>query len=171
MWCACKWIYDVFGAASFSLDVRVSWQQQRNQICQTAFAFFESWTSFFNMFVDKLDVCEFEKKLKEFLMWMWMVNSTQWIHPTGWQVCVAPLSLLQTEQPKEDDIARCKCMRQLSLPVFLCGKGSKGGAVTAVCFWVLHLFKHSTWWRPTQLGTTCVRDLVVVIRFLLFFAW
>ena len=76
----------------------------------------------------------------------------------------APRPFFKTEQPKEDDIARCMCMRQLALPVFLCGKGSKGFAVTAVCFWVLHLFKHSTWWRPTQLGTTCVRDLVVVIR-------
>ena len=44
----------------------------------------------------------------------------------------------KTEQPKEDDIARCMCMKQLSLPVFLCGKGSKGFAVTAV-FWVFAL--------------------------------
>ena len=62
--------------------------------------------------------------------------------------------------------------RQLSLPVFLCGKGSKGGAVTAVVFWVLQVsYTLDAVEADPKLGTTCVRDLVVVIRFLRIFAW
>ena len=42
--------------------------------------------------------------------------------------------------------------RQLALPVFLCGKGSKGGAVTAV-FWVLQvsLYARRGGGRPNSL--------------------
>ena len=60
--------------------------------------------------------------------------------------------------------------RQLSLPVFLCGKGSKGGAVTAVVFGFCKFLRRSTRWRLTQFVATCARDLVVVIRFLRIFA-
>ena len=39
-------------------------------------------------------------------------------------------------------------------------------------FWVsFKFFIRSTRWRPTHLSKTCVRDLVVVIRFLRIFAW
>ena len=62
------------------------------------------------------------------------------VNSPNWMMSVLHRCLfLQTEQPKEDDIARCKCMRQLALPVFLCGKGSKGFAVTAVVLGLLQV--------------------------------
>ena len=61
-----------FVVSSVNVQVRCQ-QQQTKQIefifpAKLCFAFSRAGLCFSNMFVDKLNVCEFEKKLREFLM-------------------------------------------------------------------------------------------------------
>ena len=122
-----------------------------------------------------LDV--FEKSLKSFWKWMMnsnMSNSSNSVERLRWKwkrICFAP-------RPFQDGTAKRRRHSTvhvhdslLSLPVFLCGKGSKGSAVTAVVLGFCTCFRRSTRWRPTQFVATCVRDLVVVIRSFWIFAW
>ena len=117
---------------------------------------------------------------------VWRVFGNGWwirtcrIHPTVWNVWDGNgRELSFAPRPFQDGTAERRRHSTvhvhdswLALPVFLCGKGSKGSAVTAVVFWVSCKFLiRSTRWRPTHLSKTCVRDLVVVIRFLRIFAW
>ena len=110
--------------------------------CRTALGIFWSCIFVFNKFVEKrvyFDACAMS--LKSF--WKWMMNSNISNSSNWWErlrcewkrICFCTAAVFKTEQLKQDDIARCMCIDNLlSLPVFLCGKGSEGSAVTAVCF-------------------------------------
>ena len=74
------------------------------------------------MFVDKFNVCEFEKKLKVERVSDVNVNGEfSTVNSPNWMMSVLHRCLfLQTEQPKEDDIARCMCMTVDLLCLFSC---------------------------------------------------
>ena len=90
--------------------------------------------TFFNKFVDNMNEfgC-FWKEFEEFLEMDDEFEYVEFILQYGMFEMEMEENLFlhrgrfKTEQPKEDDIARCMCMTvDFVLPVFLCGKGIQG---------------------------------------------
>ena len=84
----CKWIWDVFGATSFSWMcmmflttglTRFSTTNWNQFFCQAAFTFSGSCMSFYNNFMDEKNVFEIFEMVLERLRWI----QHMWIHPNG----------------------------------------------------------------------------------------
>ena len=182
-WCECaihllhdvhyKWIGDVCGLRHFSfwLACSLSTTNQTNRpylLPNCVLHFSEAACRFWTTCLwRRWMFWEFEK---EFGVNVWWIQHSEFTQLDD--ECFAPLPFLQTEQPKEDDIARCMCMTDSFLACFPVWKRIQGHCGESRPFWGLFcVFTRSTRWRLPQLSKTCVRDLVVVIRFLLIFAW